>query len=780
MIIVLFYPKSDDILEVEQDKVIDDMYEQLAMIPTIDQLKKYKNIKTILEKATDKTIEEYIKQEKEIISRLTYKLPLFDYNTKNLYLVDENNIYNKVTLFNYRFPDASIIELLQSTIVELKKSKLKDNVWVEDYIKKLTKNINFLTNFNLTILKETFVEIFLNTNPTSKELTTCIKPSYLPSQNYQSPYYSKSELVNLGLNLGIIKETNKKPWQYKKKEIADLCREVSKYEINTQLIIYNQLYILYNNAKAYVQFYSLFGSYYFNNYLRNNKSIYDNDLNKHIDNFLKIIKNTPSFDQEYELYRFIEDDEYLSQIKVGDIYEENSFISTTRNPFYSVNENVFGFNLVKIKLKKNKPGIALLMESYSNYPHEQEVLLPPSRLKLVEINEDFKYYHMNKLAEKKIKKKYVFEYIEPLSYDVDYYVKEYKIDSVTIPHIDFYTQNFEGDSVSEKTLYFFNSLPKINLRRIFTSTIGKTEYKFYAYFLTQNKVYSKFFFLQKENDQNKLLGDEIYLTIQNPLNGQIDLLIEIRNIISVNYYHRYSGLSTTIEDNILVHWLSGLAKSLGISTVIIHGNYMSYANVVENILNKKGIKEKNLLENFKMIQDIDNPDSNILNLYTADINTYCIDLIDYIFDDKKRFNNKLYIERKIPLHMIDNLKKIKFVDLYNKYGVNLTGYEYLYKICNKIDPTISVNSLYKILHLSYPYLVSKLQNLVILSYPKTSYMPWHFYYILKPYEYLYENKLIPYIPVMSTAKIENLIKNLETEVEFIHKNKFRQIYVPQY
>ena len=65
------------------------------------------------------------------------------------------------------------------------------------------------------------------------------------------------------------------------------------------------------------------------------------------------------------------------------------------------------------------------MESYSNYPNEEEVLLPPSKLKLLEINTDFSYYHWNKLAEKKIVKKYIFEYISPLSYDINYYIKDY-------------------------------------------------------------------------------------------------------------------------------------------------------------------------------------------------------------------------------------------------------------------------------------------------------------------------------------------------------------------
>ena len=66
--------------------------------------------------------------------------------------------------------------------------------------------LEFMNNFDLDILKQTYTNAFLNTNPTTRELTTCIKPSYLPYQKYQSPYYTKSELTNMGLNLNIISE----------------------------------------------------------------------------------------------------------------------------------------------------------------------------------------------------------------------------------------------------------------------------------------------------------------------------------------------------------------------------------------------------------------------------------------------------------------------------------------------------------------------------------------------------------------------------------------------
>jgi len=767
MKILLYNKKIDKILETLPDKTLDELYNNLSMIPTIKQLNAYdSNIKDS---------EEYINLLRIYISRLNYKLPLFDYATKNIYLIIYDDIYNKITIDNYRFPNTSIIELLKSTIKQMIKLESEsESDWIKPYIKKLEKNLNFLSNFDLNILKETFIDVFLNTNPTSKEITSCIKPSYLAYQDYQSPYYSKSELVSMALNLKLIPDNNIKPYSFSGEQLKNICQQLSDYEIDTKTLLENQLYILYNNAKSYVQFYSLFGSYYFNNYMRNKESIKDPDLEQHISNMLKIIEKAPKLDTDYEVYRFIENDDYLQNLKIGSTFNEDSFISTTRNPFYPL-DNVFGFILIKIVLKKNQPGIALLIESYSNYPSEQEILLPPSKLKLISISDDFKYYHWNKLAERKIIKKYVFEYVETIGYDIKHLTSNYSKFEDFIPEIDFFKQSY-GTNTSESMFNFFNSLTKINLRRFFYSKIGLIKYKFSAYFLTQNKVYSKFFFLQKSDEENRFLGDEIYLTIQNPINGEIELIIEIRNLISVNYYHRFSGLKNKIPEDDLLHWLSGLGKSLNINTIIIHGNYSSYAHIVENILSKSNLDQKTLLSDFKTIQNIDNPDANILNLYTADINTYCIDLVEYIFEGKKRFGSKSYVVRKVPLHIIDKLTSIKFDKLYETYGKSEHIFDDLYRTFKKLDDkNISTIDFYKIIHNLYPYVVPSLHNLIVLSLPKSSVLPWHFYYIFKPFEYLFEKELISFIPATDLDKIDTMIKNLADEVKFIHENKFRQI-----
>ena len=114
--------------------------------------------------------------------------------------------------------------------------------------------------------------------------------------------------------------------------------------------------------------------------------------------------------------------------------------------------------------------------------------------------------------------------------------------------------------------------------------------------------------------------------------------------------------------------------------------------------------------------------------------------------------------------------------LYQEKGKSEHIYDDLYRTFIKLDnQNLSIIDFYKIIHNSHPYMIPSLQNLIVLSLPRSSKMPWHFYYIFKPFDYLYEKKLISFIPATDLDKIDSMIKNLEEEVKFIHENKFRQI-----
>ena len=126
------------------------------------------------------------------ISQIDTLIPLFDIYSKNLYLIQASNVYSRVIFFHYRLPNIKIVKLLKQTLEKIVKSS-KTN-----YIEKLNKNINFISNYNLEILEQTYFKVFYLSQPMTSDLTTCIKPSFIPFITIK-PYYTKSELINLGL-----------------------------------------------------------------------------------------------------------------------------------------------------------------------------------------------------------------------------------------------------------------------------------------------------------------------------------------------------------------------------------------------------------------------------------------------------------------------------------------------------------------------------------------------------------------------------------------------------
>ena len=58
-------------------------------------------------------------------------------------------------------------------------------------------------------------------------------------------------------------------------------------------------------------------------------------------------------------------------------------------------------------------------------------------------------------------------------------------------------------------------------------------YLFQAFYLDDNPIYEKYFFLQKKNDFKQ--REQIYFVLQDKDTGEIQMLIELRDIISVNY-----------------------------------------------------------------------------------------------------------------------------------------------------------------------------------------------------------------------------------------------------
>ncbi len=721
---------------VDAEDILNELYYKLAVLDKT----KYKS--SVFDQAKTK------------LSLIDSAIPLFDIYSKNLYLIQASNVYSRVIFHHYRLPNKKIINILETTLKKIKTSN-KTN-----YIEKLNKNLNFIYNFNLETLEQTYFKVFYLSQPITSDLTTCIKPSFIPFITTK-PYYTKSELINLGLNMEL-------KIDLKTIESESICQMISSNEVTAGEILSHQIYIKHNIAKAYVQLYSLLGSYYWNYYIRN-ECFKDLFIEKQIDNLHSIISKAPAFEKDYWLYRFISTDDYLSHLIPGDIYEEKSFISTTRNPFYDPKNNLFGFILIKIKIPKGVEGVGLCIESYSLFQSEEEILLNPATLKLISIKDSYHYYHPNPNASKRIKKLYTFEYIKPIKTPPSTVASKYQINPVTIPHITWLNLPvIDGDDFASKVYFFYRAvLPSFNNKRYFYSDIGNKTYLFQAFYLDDNPVYEKYFFLQKQNDLTKAKAkDEIYFVLQNEDTGEINLFIELRDTISVNYINRYLGSKNIFSDEDLVNFISGIAHYFSIDSVIIHNTYESYDKISSNLL---------ISYNENIIEET-NPDNHLISLYSGDFKYYNLDLINFIEKKTVKFKGIPGIQYNLRKHHIAFMEQINAQEIFTS-----TEKTPLYSILTKMlkqTQNLKLVDFYLHIHFNYFYLLDELNQLIAFYnndiFATIDTNPWiNSYFILKSEEYLYEKGLIPSIQTFKTNIFQDYIEKLAIENKNITFNKYR-------
>lgn len=722
--IQLKYPDSS-VKKIHVDSVIKELYYNLAVLNK-------KDIDT-----------------KKLISLSNEFIPLYDIFSKNFYIINVENIHNRVINFHYRLPDENIIQKLKDTIEKINDDSLTN------YREKLEKNINFIENFDLDTLQKNYYKHYYLSQPSTSELTSCIKPSFIPFMT-KKPYYTKPELINMSLNLDIKIDD----------DYNNICSIISKNDIDASTILIHQQYIK-NNAKSYIQLYTLLGSWYWNFYIRNSSCKRDIHVEHQIEKLYSVVKSSPAFKKSHYVYRFIDNDDYLQHMKVGMVFEESSFISTTRNPFYDMTTHIFGFILIKILLPKNVTGSGLCVESYSLFPNEEEILLNPSKLKLISKNENFHYYHPNKNASKRIKTMYVFEYVEMLELKD---TSMYETFDDEIPTMSWLTDINSGDDFESKLYNFYrNTLTTYNDKRYFYTYIGKEKYLFQCFFLDDNPTYEKYFFLQ----QGKNTKPEIYFILQDDITGNIILLIELRNIISVNYIHKFVGSDNLpFNDDELLEFLSSLGKYFVINEIIVHDIYKSYDN----------ISTKLLKNNDQDIFNDNNPDNHIVSLYSGDFNYYNSSMIDFIENKKKRFSDIddiTGVTYNLKNHHINRYKNIMAIEIFEN-----TEKTPLYNILLKLNKQKQHNLIdfYLYIHYNYFYLIKDLNDHLI-NYDRDIFTdvnksPWiNSHIILNAEEYLYNKKLIPILGTFKSNTYHDYLKKLGEEHTSISFSKFRLNYI---
>lgn len=774
--IILYYKHDNTLKFTDEVEAIDKIYYLEASIPTVDQVETYidKNKDTEISKFFNKYgIKKGIIRIKKNLSKQIEKIPLYDIYSENLYIVNKFNVYNRVVYQHYRFPTKNFLNKLKADRESKKKINITDVLEKRKY-RKLTLMISFMESFDIDILYKTYITAFyLYANQVGKNITTCRRPSFLPHFTHIEPYYSRSEIINLALNMGIKLEDK----FYDTEDVNQLCDIISANDISADTLLKHQKYIIQENKVGLVQYYTLQGSYFINQYLRSMTPYeYKNILLESIITPMwELLNNAPPFDKTYTLYRFVSKDDYLRHLNIGDIYTEPGFTSTTRDPFYRSDLYKFGFILIKINIPKDIPGVALCIETISHFPKEEEIILSPlSMLRLDKRDDKIEYYHTDEKFKSQVKTRYEFTYIGKRKIQfIDRPIYTGKMDPIDFLKIS----NVETITLEEKIRFFVSKY--INPMFQFNALIGDKLFTIIVERYDSTGAYNKFYAV---SNQNGLL----FYTIHN---NYILFMIELgentstgEKYMHVNYYVKYSTLDRQkiIQDEIFIKFISSIAYYFEINNVILWADYRACQLDLNDTFNIKGgdlqrefkkkIYNHKVPDNFK----VNYQDNNASNKYLTDYlgGSFCLDFYLYLKNKIKRYQNSnilnVELQPKFSYHQLDKLKNAKFDSILKKDDQDeiYQIYEKVYKN-EKESQNMSDFFVWMAENKCYlmDTLIFKMERFYTVDNPFL-----YDYYILDPIIFLYNRKYIQTYPSFVANKRTVMFKDLKN---IMPKNEYR-------
>jgi hypothetical protein len=679
----------------------------------------------ILELVDEKDLEKYLKNENIVeyyenirkrISKIEDVLPLFDIFSKRMFMINKHNLYNRIVHENYRIINEQLLEKLKKN-----KNNMYENI------------ISFVQKYyNVKILEKTYMIVFYKySNDVGKEITICKRPSFLSIFKHIKPYYTRSEIINMGLNMKLIKSDNET--YYNEKLLNDLCIKVRENDINAKILLEHRMYIINSKHINLIQYYSLNGSYFINKYLRNlnNSEYYNEMLHNNIEQLWNIVQQSPAFDKDYILYRFVNDDSYMSNLNIGDYFMDKGFMSATRDPFYNNDTYKFGFILIKLKIPKNIKGVGLSIESFSNFSHEQEIIITPCTVfKLVAKDMDCEYYTPDNEFNSQIIRKYEFEYVENKSdrSEILENIKNTYIDIKTdeVLDLDKITVN-NNLSLTDRVKYFQNNY--INEIFQFKININNKILTIQTEWYDSSLAYKGFYALENKD------GFSMYCFYDNKMLFFFEIM-EILHELHVNYYFRHSenvNLYDYISENDFIYLLSKISQILGIQKVIIYGNYQFCHKWKNNT--------------------------------TSTLGSFRTDFLNYFLNSTKRFENISEIQPRFEYFQLDRLKRLNPSEILHQ---NESDEMYQIWIQSK---TKTIAELYLYVVNNYCNLIGILENKIkrVFKGMQSSFNPFLFdYYVLEPYIWLYKNKYISYLPTL-----DKQIVDIPLVVEEKNKNRYR-------
>ena len=328
-----------------------------------------------LKKLFNKKIRLKKKSDKIKLSNYSEYIPMYDIYSKNIYLIKNVDLHYRLEESHYRFINNEIINWIKNTIKKEKDKQILD---------KYNNIIDIMSNYDLDILEEnSYRSVYKYSPKFGLSISICRRKSFHPYITNLKPYYTKFELIKLGQNMGIIKKMDSiklidKELHYK------ICKKVSNNDISRDEILEFNKNIIKNKSIGWLCNYSFTGSYILNNFLRNkDKNSISKTNYEGLNKIIKTIETSPSFKNDYFFYRFIINDDFLMNLKIGDIFEDNGIISSTRDPFYNPNiiQEDFGFILIKINIPRNVKGLGCLIENFSLFSKEEELIIKPLIIK---------------------------------------------------------------------------------------------------------------------------------------------------------------------------------------------------------------------------------------------------------------------------------------------------------------------------------------------------------------------------------------------------------------
>ena len=373
---------------------------------------------------------------------------MYDIYTDDIYLINKENVHHRLINYHYRFITDEVKQWISNKLKKDINSEIK---------KKYQKNLKVIDNYDLETLEKTSYQTLYKYSPElGLKISICKRKSFNKYATHLKPYYTLDELIKLGMNNKIIDSLN--PKNLIDRELHyKICKKVSNNDISYKIINKHMKHIIDNKLINWITFYSMTGSYIFNQFLRGQIDSLSNYLVDGIKKINNLMNTVDIFENDFYLYRFLWDDKFVKKLNIGDTFTENGFLSTTRDPFYAPGSSMdFGMILIKINIPKNQKGLGIFMENFSMFPAEEEFLIKPdSKLELIAKDDNFKYYHTDKNFENKVKKKYEFKLIK----------NESNLDKI----------------LNSKKIISNDKIPNINLEKLEIS--GKDRVSLFNYFI---------------------------------------------------------------------------------------------------------------------------------------------------------------------------------------------------------------------------------------------------------------------------------------------------------